>query len=231
MSEHTTAYPSDAGATTYLLTVRGIMAPQSVEETRALHNRTAGNEAGVAAAKSLGDLSHNVYIGHHKDTSDVLFLDLWNSLSGMGMFFSDPQVQAGGAALFARRETPVWAPAPDFGSFHLATPAGRAVGGVGLLRVRVDSLETAAKAFREYAAKTINTARRAGLISHTVWMRVPDPGQPPVAEVIGVDTWLDADDADRHYDKEIGFDLLGPVFAGEPDASVWRVAPGEWVEW
>ena len=29
----------------------------------------------------------------------------------------------------------------------------------------------------------------------------------------------------------LGFDHLGPVFAGAPDTSVWRSAPGEWVEW
>ena len=29
----------------------------------------------------------------------------------------------------------------------------------------------------------------------------------------------------------VGSDALGPVFAGEPDTSVWRSAPGDWTEW
>ena len=35
----------------------------------------------------------------------------------MGQFFSDPQVLAGAAQLFATRDTPLWAAASGFGSF------------------------------------------------------------------------------------------------------------------
>lgn len=31
--------------------------------------------------------------------------------------------------------------------------------------------------------------------------------------------------------SRLGFDALGPVFAGEPATSVWRSAPGDWTEW
>ncbi len=225
-------YPGDAGATTYLLTVRGVAATTGGTEGRSLHNRTAGAEAGVAAARALGDLSHNVYSGlTDHNAGELLFLDFWNSLSGMAQFFADPQVQAGGNLLFTKREAPVWAPARDFGSFHLATPSGRSVAAVGLLRSAVTTVEDAARAFRAYAAVTINRARRHGLVSHSLWVRVPDPGQPPVAEVLGVDTWLDADDMAHHYDQNIGYDELGPVLVGTPDTSVWRAGQGDWVEW
>jgi hypothetical protein len=232
MSEQSITYPADAGATTFLLTVRGVRNSATVEDARVLHNQTAGAPEGVAAARSLGDLSHNVFtncLDHHAD--ELLFIDFWNSLSGMGMFFADEHVQAGGNALFSKRDTPVWAPATGFAAFHLATPSGRGVGGIGLLRTTVTSLEAAAPAFSAYAAATINRARRSGQISHTVWVRVPDPGQPQPAEVIGVDTWLDADEMSAYYDRAIGFEHLGPVFAGEPDTSVWRAAAGDWVEW
>jgi hypothetical protein len=232
MNDHTMSYPSDAGAATFLLTVRGTMAAGSPDEAREIHNKTAGNPQGVEAAKSLGDLSHNVYLGLGDDHArDLLFIDYWNSASGLGQFFSDPHVQAGGAALFAERVNPLWAPAEDFGTFHLAVPSGRSAAGVGLLRCEVTSLDKAAAAFREYAAATINRARLHGIVSHSLWVRVPDPGTPATAEVIGVDMWLDADEMAAYYDQAIAFDRLGPVFAGTPDTSTWRAAPGEWVEW
>ena len=88
MAAQTTKYPSDASAATFLLTVRGTFAASSVEEARGIHNMTAGNPAGVEAARSLGDLSHNVYIGMGEDHNrELLFIDYWNSLTGLGQFF------------------------------------------------------------------------------------------------------------------------------------------------
>ncbi len=229
MSE-TTKYPSDASAATYLLTVRGTITAPSVEEARGIHNSTAGNPAGVAAARSLGDLSHNVYVGLGEDHErELMFLDYWNSLNGLGQFFSDPQVKAGAGMLFSNMDNPVWAAAPDFGSFHLAIPWGKTPAGVGVIRSQVTSVDKAASAFRDYASATINESRRHGIVSHSLWIRVADEGAPP--ELIGLDMWLDADEMASYYGLALGFELLGPVFAGPPDESTWRAAPGDWVEW
>jgi hypothetical protein len=43
--------------------------------SRDLHNATAGNPDGVAVAKSLGDLSHNVYLPASDGDERLLFLD------------------------------------------------------------------------------------------------------------------------------------------------------------
>ena len=71
----------------YLLSIRGTLAPATLEEARQVHNQTAGNPAGVAAAKSLGDVSHMVYVpvphnGHApaKGAGEFLILDLWRSI-------------------------------------------------------------------------------------------------------------------------------------------------------
>jgi len=230
MSEATV--PADAGAAIYLLTVRGTTVPGGAEEARTLHNATAGHPAGVEAARSLGDLSHQVFTpASDAQAGELLFIDFWNSLSGMAQFFSDPQVQAGASQLFSQRDTPLWAAADGFGSFHLTVPSGKQVTGVGLLRATVSSLEKAADAFTSYAAVTINRSRRHGLVSHSVWTRVPGPGEPPALEVLGVDMWMDADQMNGYYDLGLGFDHLGPVFAAPPDTSVWRSAPGVWAEW
>jgi hypothetical protein len=231
MSADSPSYPADAGAATFLLTVRGATNPGSLEASRVLHDATAGEPQSVAGARALGDLSHNVYAPLGGDEGELLFLDYWNSASGIGSFFSNPQVQAAAAQLFAERDGVVWAPAPGFGSWSLPVPFARDASGVGLLRVAVTSIEAAAAGFGAYSSATINTARSHGLVSHSTWARVPMPGESPVAEVIGVDVWSDATQMDGYYALGIGFEHLGPHFAGQPASSTWRAAPGHWVEW
>ncbi len=125
----------------------------------------------------------------------------------------------------------MWSRLEGFGASHLSLPAGRSIGAVGLLQAKVASVEQAADAFVAYAATMINAARTYGMVSHSLWVRVPNPGEAPVAELIGVDLWMDADRMNEYYELSLGFDHLGPVFAGAPDTSVWRSAPGDWVEW
>lgn len=227
-----TTYPADAGATTYLLTVRGTTVPSTLEATRTMHNTTAGAPQSAAGARSLGDLSHNVYapIGKELD-GQLLFIDLWNSVSGLNTFFSNPQVRAAAGQLFSKRDGIVWSRLEGFGAFHLALPSGRSVGAVGVIQVAVTSVEQAAGAFSAYATATINAARSYGIVSHSNWLRVPNPGEAPTQELIGVDFWMDADRMNEYYELSLGFEHLGPVFAGAPDTSVWRAAPGDWVEW
>ena len=162
-------YPADVSATTYLFTLRGKVSPPTLAEARELHNKTAGAPDSIAAARALGDLSHNVYTsaGDSAGGGEILIIDYWNSPAGFGQFFADPQVQAGAEQLFTGREAILWAPASGCGDFHLALPAGASPGAVGLLRASVASLEEAAAAFRNYAAATINTARSYGQVAHT----------------------------------------------------------------
>jgi hypothetical protein len=48
---------------------------------------------------------------------------------------------------------------------------------------------------------------------------------------VSIDLWTDPDAMNRYYGLSVGFDQLGPVFAGPPQTSVWTAAPGQWVEW
>jgi hypothetical protein len=231
MSADAPSYPADAGAQTFLLTVRGTTNPATLEASRDLHNATAGEPQNAAGARALGDLSHNVYAPLDGGEGELLFIDYWNSVHGLGEFFSHPGVQAAATALFAERDGVVWAPAPGFGSWSLPVPFARTPSGIGLLRVAVNAIETAAAGFAAYSAATINTARGHGLVAHGTWARVPMPGESPIAEVIGVDVWSDAGKMNAYYALGIGFEHLGPHFAGTPASSTWRAAPGEWAEW
>src|SRR5262249_41632674 len=81
-----------------LLTVRGTVIPTD-DELRQLHTQTAGSDEGIAAARSLGDLSHKVYMPvpgiPGASEKELLFIDLWRDGQGLATFFSDAQVQHG----------------------------------------------------------------------------------------------------------------------------------------
>jgi len=223
-------YPADAGANLYLLTVLGKPNASAPADARELHNQTAGNPGGVAAAKSLGDLSHNVFLPTSDGDERLLFLDTWNSPTGLGQFFSDKQVQQGGAALFADREAVLWMPAADFGSYNLPVPSGRSVGAMGIMRAPVSSFDAAAPAFATDSAAKINASRQLGLVAHLLWVTAPMPGSTPATEVLGIDFWLDAKQMNDWY-ASATYDDLGPVFTGAPATSTWAPAGKDWIEW
>ena len=105
----------------YLLAIRGNLAAKTLEASRSVHNQTAGHPANVAAAKSLGDLSHMVYVPlQSSPDNEFLILDVWNSMDGLNQFFANPTVQEQAGQIFTRRDPVVWAPAGDFTSYHLS---------------------------------------------------------------------------------------------------------------
>jgi hypothetical protein len=215
--------------TIYLLTVRGTASTADPEAARKLHNDTAGTDAGVDAARALGDLSHNVFVPLEGGGSELLFVDTWNSLSGMEAFFADPHVQAGAAELFTSRDAVAWIPS-EFVEFHLPVPSDRSPVALGLLRATVASMDAARAAFREVAAANLNKARLHGQISHQTFQRATPEG-PSATELLGVDLWFDLDGMARYYADPHTYDALGGVFTGPPETSVWAPAPGSWREW
>lgn len=219
----------------FLLAIRGVLKPKTTEEARNTHNVTAGNPDGVAAARALGDLSHNVFVtlGDTKGTAgELLILDLWNNLEGFNRFFSDPRVQEGGAMIFApgvNRE--LWSYAQDIRSFVLPLPAGKNDRCVGLVRGTVRSREAAKAAFDKMAKDTINAARMEGQISHEIFFRMPSPGQPPTLDLLGVDVWMDADGMGRFYSNPQHIAPLQEIFTSAPALSTWKRPTGQWIEW
>lgn len=218
----------------FLLAIQGTLKAKTEEEARNVHNLTAGNPEGVAAARSLGDLSHNVYVSLDSapgSAGDLLILDLWNNLEGFGRFFADKHVQDGGAMIFASVESrELWLPAHDFYGFALPIPPNKPERFIGLLRGTVRSRDAAKAAFAEFAT-TVNAARMAGQISHEVFFRASEPGQPPSLELLGVDVWMDAAGMGRFYSEPKHMAPLGNIFSAAPKTSTWKRPAGSWVEW
>jgi len=218
----------------FLLAIQGTLKSKTQEEARNVHNKTAGNPQGVAAARSLGDLSHNVYVSMDATSGsagELLILDLWNSLEGFGKFFADKQVQEGGAMIFASVENrELWLPAQDFYGFALPTPPSNTDRFVGLVRGTVRSRDAAKAGFAEFA-KTINAARMEGQVAHEVFFRTSESGQPPSLELLAVDTWMDAAGMGRFYSEPKHMAPLGSIFSAAPKTSTWKRPAGSWVEW
>ena len=218
--------------TIYLLTIRGTLAPSTLEGARTIHNETAGADDNVAAARALGDLSHLVYINAGDEAAgELLIMDLWNSAQGLGSFFQNPQVQEQGGRIFKTRDPVVWAPASEFFGFHILPPSGRNERFVGLIRGTVRSREAAREALDSAQLKGINRARRLGQIAHESYFRAARPGEPDTLEFLGVDIWSDGAGMKEFYSS---MDHAGPVmqlFTAPPDASIWKQPAGRWVEW
>ncbi|MFT5103885.1 MAG: hypothetical protein ACI8VT_003046 [Saprospiraceae bacterium] len=218
-----------------LLTVMGKVKTPSVEATRKLHNETAGNPGGVAAAKSLGDISHMAFMPTNAETDfngDLLFLDIWNNLDGLNEFFSNPQVKDGTNLIFHKEEAIVWSKIDNFLNFQFPTPTGQNQRIVGLVRGTVKSIEEASDIHNAAIETQVMAARAAGIVSHDFYVRKAAPGSAEALEVLGVDVWMNAESMMKHYGSpEFQNCGLYKMYASKPSSSTWVHPKGEWVEW
>jgi hypothetical protein len=224
--------------TLYLLTIRGTLSPATLEAARKVHNQTAGDPAGVAAAKSLGDVSHMVYVpmehdGHAKTkgAGELLIMDLWYSMDGLNTFFADPHVQEGGAAIFTERDPVVWAPAEGFTSFHIPAPFGKNDRIVAVVRGTVNSVVEAKELHNTAMTKIISKARKFGMLSHEAYFRLAAPNSPDALEYFHVDVWMRGDEMGDYYGDEEFLESFDHFFTAEAADSVWVHPKGDWVEW
>jgi hypothetical protein len=127
-------------------TTRGTLNPETLSEARAMHNAfvTDGPQPGIEVARSLGDLSHNVYTpAEGKDElfgakpGELLLFDYWADPSGMEQFFSNPLAQEAGDRLFSSREESEWMPARAAFTFQVPAKASTPARFVGIARAPV----------------------------------------------------------------------------------------------
>ena len=220
-----------------LLTVRGTIIPSTLEAGRVLHNETAGSAPGIAAARALGDLSHKVYSPAASKLSgaksgELLFIDRWVDAMGIMNFFSNAHVQEQGGRMFSARTPTVWMSARGSFSVHLPAPAAKTARHVGMVRGTIGSPEKAIEIFAAADRAALPDARRRGLCSHEIFIRLDPPGAPAAPlELLGLDVWCDLEGMTEHYNDQKHMAPLSGAFTGRPDATVWDQAPGNWSEW
>jgi hypothetical protein len=222
---------------TVLLTVRGTLVPKTLEEARRLHNETAGSPPGIAAARALGDLSHNVYapsLRSKQSTAkdgELLFLDRWDDVRGIMSFFSDPHVQQQGAALFGAKEPTIWVPARGAFAYALPAPNEKRERCVGMIRGPIESVERAVQIFADVDRKGQREARRRGILSHEIFIKLRAPGDDSPLELLGLDLFCDFAGMGEHYADTDHVAPLRAAFCGPAQPSAWEAAPGSWSEW
>ena len=226
---------SDEGSNKlFLLAIRGTLASPTLEASRLLHNGTAGVPASVAAAQSLGDLSHMVHVpagGPTSAKSEFLILDLWNSIEGLNKFFANPKVQEEGGRIFSARDPGVWVPAEGFSSYHLPAPFGRNERVVAIARGDVGNTEKARALHNRTVVSQINKARKGGSMVHEAFVKLTPPGSPQSSEFLFLDVWMNAEGMNKHYQDPEFLQDFQRLFASPPSTSAWVHPPGDWVEW
>jgi hypothetical protein len=217
-----------------VLTVRGQHKLKNTEAARVLHNDTAGSQAGIAAARALGDLSHKVFVPYGERSgakpNELLFLDVWLNPQGIGQFFSNPHVNEQGAALFTQKEPTIWMQAKGAFTFHLPAAAGRNERYVGIIRAKLTNAEKAIEDFKKMEPM-LKQARLRGQLSHDLYIKVPMPGDNGPVELLGIDVWCDGKGMMEQYSNPEELKMVAGAFAGPPDATIWEQAPGAWSEW
>jgi len=159
----------------YLRSIRGTLAPATLEAARVVHNETAGDPQGIAAARSLGDLSHQVFVPIDRaahDAGELLILDLWNSLPGLNQFFADQHMRQGGSMLFSQRDPVVWGPAEGLLRYSLPAPHGKNDRFVALVRGVVSSQAAAETIHNEIVGTTVTRGLDLILPSRLTWLRL-----------------------------------------------------------
>ncbi len=220
-----------------LLTVRGTLVPRSLEEARQLHNETAGSAPGIAAARALGDLSHNVYapsLRSKQSTAkegELLFLDRWDDPQGIMQFFGNAHVQEQGGKMFVQKEPTIWMPARGAFAYALPAPAAKSERCVGMIRGPIASPEKAIEIFAAADKKGQRDARRRGLLSHELFIKLRAPGDDSPLELLGLDLFCDFTGMSEHYADPTHMSPLRAAFSGPAQPTAWEAAPGQWSEW
>ena len=218
----------------FLLSIRGTLSSATLEAAPGIHNSTAGAPPNVAAAQSLGDLSHMVYVplaAPKQGAGEFLIMDVWNSMDGLNQFFANPHVQEQAAQIFASRDPVVWSHAGGFEGYHVPVPYGKNDRIVAIVRGTLKSRAEGKALHNAIVPQQLTQARRAGNVSHEAYLRLAPPNTPEALEFLAVDVWMNAEGMARHYaDPDLGRDIMD-LFSSEPSISTWTHPYGEWAEW
>jgi|SRR6266851_1449183 len=243
--------------TLFLHTTCGTLNPKTLEEARTMHNAfvTGGTPPGIEIARSLGDLSHNLYtpvegLGSlsHASPGELLFIDTWADPSGMEQFFANPFAQEAADRLFSSHEEAEWMPARDAFTFQVPARTNTPARFVRMMRASVRGASDATTLLAEFVWANLRASRRLGHLSHQLFLRhatvvtarpasnarrsggeaIALPAEP--VEILVVDVWPTLEGLKEHDSASTATNGLDGVLAGPLTVSIWEPARG-FVEW
>src|SRR5260221_14099189 len=118
----------------------------------------------------------------------------------------------------------IWMPARGSFSYCLPAPKAKTERFVGMVRGPVQSPEQAIAIFAGVDGKAQRDARRRGLLSHELFIKLAAPGDASPVELLGLDVWCDLAGMSEHYGDQTHMAGLGGAFAGAPQATTWEQA-------
>jgi hypothetical protein len=240
-----------------LHTTRGTLNPQTLDDAGELHNAFVmqGPQPGIEIARSLGDLSHNLYTpadgaGELSDAKpgELLFIDYWAEPDGMEAFFSHPSAQEAGDRLYASREESEWKTAPA-AAFQFPARAGAPARFITMMQAPIRSTDDTIAALARLFWANLGAARRRGQLSHHPFVRHTTEvttvrpasnthrsngknitAPTAAAEILIVDFWPTLTGLNEHYNDTTVMDGLRDAVAAPLAMSVWEQASG-FAEW
>src|ERR1700694_5566037 len=239
--------------TLVLHTTRGTLNPQTLADAGELHNAfvTQGPQPGIEIARSLGDLSHNLYTpadgaGDLSDAKpgELLFIDYWAEPDGMETFFSHPSAQEAGDRLYASREESEWKTVPA-AAFQFPARAGAPARFIAMMQAPIRSTDDTIAALARLFWANLGAARRPGQLSHHPFVRHTTEvttvrpasnthrsngknitAPTAAAEILIVDFWPTLTGLNEHYNDTTVMDGLRDAVAAPLAMSVWEQASG-----
>lgn len=214
----------------YAVMVRGGLFTEDVDEAKAYHDPLASG--GEAAAKMLGDFSHDALLGTTllgTQGNKFLGLDRWDNVEGMQAFYSDPDFGAAFGMLFDEEgptvesfvEMPEWhtwgdmTSGDEFGDYWFVVARGTLAGEPETIRPVHDMV----------AAGGEETVKAAGDVAHVVFLGLEDP-----KEFLAIDIWQDSAAIEAVYSDPDFAAAFGMLFA-PGTSSVEIYGSSDWHQW
>jgi hypothetical protein len=100
-----------------------------------------------------------------------------------------------------------------------------------VVRGTATSLERAQDAMNTLWSKRVNEARKLGLVSHEVFVRLAPPDSTAAPEIIGVDMWSNREGFNQIYADPSFMQSFDGVFTAPAATWILQRPAGDWVEW
>lgn len=199
---------------TYLVVVTGQLKGDLDEA--ALQATHDGIIAAMApAARKAGDLAHAPYLGA-QDPRAFMAVDVWNSLSALQRFYSDPKAQQALSGLFsAPPEIQVFTEAgwASYGARWYQRPAALAMVTAPL---KGKNPLVSRHLHDAIIAQSAAQARRLGDLTHDAYLGLQDP-----TRFLAVDTWSSVENMQRFYADPGARRAFMTMFAAPPTVTIY----------
>jgi quinol monooxygenase YgiN len=218
-----------SAAASFAVLVVGTLADSDLTTAQSKHDSVA--EDGHGPATMAGDVGHAVLLGTNilgTTPNQFLALDRWNDGANIDGFYSNPQLAAGFAMVFAKppeitkyAAQPGWA---GYGTLDSADSADPHYWVVVRGTMKSSDAATNQAAHDAIAAQAGPKAQAAGDAAHVAYT-----GRDDARVFLAIDVWPQSANIAAFYSNPDVQKAFGGLFAGPPSVSVYEST--HWYQW